>query len=281
LNWQTFPLAELINKMVNAPNAAVSLKYPVVLVHGIIAHDRKGPIDFWGRIPEIFANMGIKVFLGKTDSWGSCESNALILKKTIEDVLKETGTEKVNIISHSKGGIDSRYLIWKHGFGDKIASLTTICTPHNGSEIADLICSQKITHAKLTKKVLVIFGKLYGDTNPDVLNVSYQLTTEEMRRFNEKAIMDSRVFCQSLYTTMRNSFDDLMFFYPHLYLSKVKGKNDGFVSESSASWGNNVKKIEGGISHAEILDYKKKNISGICIPEIYIKIAEELGEKGF
>ena len=258
-----------------------SLKYPVVLVHGIIAHDRESPINFWGRIPEILTNIGIKVFLGNTDAWGDCESNALILKNTIEEVLRETNNEKVNIIAHSKGGIDSRYLIWKHSFGEKIASLTTICTPHNGSEIADLIYKQKLTHTKLTKNVLTIFGKLYGDTNPNLYNMNYQLTTAEMVKFNEKVTMDNRVFYQSLYTTMNNAFDDLMFFYTYLYVKNIIGKNDGLVSEYSAKWSGNVIKIEGGISHAEILDYKKKKISGKNIPGIYLKIIEDLSKKGF
>ena len=259
----------------------ISLEYPVVLVHGIIAHDRKSLINFWGRIPEILTSKGIKVFLGNTDAWGDCESSALILKKTIEEILFETKKSKVNIIAHSKGGIDSRYLIWKHGFGDKTASLTTICTPHHGAEIADLIYSQKIIHAKLSQKALSIFGELYGDTNPNLYNVNYQLTTGEMHKFNNKVIMDNRVFYQSLYTTMNNAFDDLMFFYPYLYVNKINGKNDGIVSEYSAKWGNNIIKIEGGISHAEILDYKKKKISGKDIPNIYIKIIEELNKKGF
>ncbi|MDR0300711.1 MAG: hypothetical protein LBI04_00160, partial [Treponema sp.] len=104
----------------------MSLKYPIVLVHGIIAHDR---VDFfWGRIPKILEEKGMRVFLGNTDSWGDCDSNAKILKSTVEKILLETKAEKVNIIAHSKGGIDSRYLIWKHGFEDKIASLTTIST---------------------------------------------------------------------------------------------------------------------------------------------------------
>jgi len=259
----------------------IALKYPVVLVHGIIAHDRMSIIKYWGRIPEVLASRGIKVFRGNTDAWGSCESNALILKKTIEDALLETKKERVNIIAHSKGGIDSRYLIWKHDFGDKVASLTTICTPHRGAEIADLIYNQKITHTKFTKKVLSIFGKLYGDTNPNLYNVNYQLTTAGMEEFNEKVLMDAKVFYQSLYTTMDNAFDDIMFFYPYLYIKKIRGKNDGLVSEFSARWGNNVIKIEGGISHAEILDFKKKKISGINIPDIYVEIAEGLSGNDF
>ena len=259
----------------------IPLKYPIVLVHGIIAHDRMSIIKFWGRIPEVLASRGIRVFRGNTDAWGSCESNALILKKTIEDVLLETKKDKVNIIAHSKGGIDSRYLVWKHDFGDKVASLTTICTPHHGAEIADLIYNQKIVHTTFTKKALSVFGKLYGDANPNLYNVNYQLTTAKMEEFNEKAIMDDKVFYQSLYTAMDNALDDIMFFYPYLYIKKIRGKNDGLVSEFSAKWGNNIIKIEGGISHAEILDFKKKKISGINIPDIYVGIAEGLNGNGF
>jgi triacylglycerol lipase len=259
----------------------ISLKYPVVLVHGIAAHDRGGIINFWGRIPDKLKENNIKVFFGNTDSWGSIESNAEILKDTIDKILEDTDCEKVNIIAHSKGGIDSRYLIWKYNYGDKVASLTTISTPHHGAELADLIYSQKIIHSQIAKNIYKLLGKLYGDTNPDMLNVNSQLTTEKMKEFNNNIDMDHRVYYQSFYTVMRNSFDDLMFFHSHKYIKSVCGANDGTVSEYSAAWSDNVKKIEGGISHAEIIDYKMKKISGINIPDIYLEIVNELSKKGF
>jgi triacylglycerol lipase len=257
------------------------LQYPVVLVHGIAAHDRKGVIDFWGRIPKVLKEYGIDVFFGKTDAWGNYESNAEILKMTIEKIIKETNKEKVNIIAHSMGGIVSRYLIWKYDFGDKVASLTTISTPHHGSEVADLIYKQEIVHSKIVQKALDVFGKLFGDKNPNMYNVNYQLTTENMKKFNENIEMDNRVYYQSIYTTMDNSFDDIMFFYTHWYINNISGKNDGIVSERSAKWGNNIIEIKGGISHAEIVDYKKKKISGIDIPLIYINIVNELSKNNF
>ena len=266
---------------VNNYAADEALKYPVVLVHGIIAHDRRSFLNFWGRIPKIYGKKGIKVYLGNTDSWGSYDSNAKILKSTIEKILLKTKTEKVNIIAHSKGGIDSRYLIWNHGFGDKVASLTTISTPHHGSALADLIFNKKAFHSEAIKKILDVFGKLYGDVNPDLRTVTCQLTTSNMKEFNTHIEKDENVYCQSLYTTMKNSFDDLMFFHTHRYLKNISGENDGFVNENSAKWGENVYKIEGAISHAEILDYKMKNIFGINIPDIYLKIAEKLAKKGF
>jgi triacylglycerol lipase len=257
------------------------LQYPIVLVHGIDAHDRTDNAIFWGRIPEVLTTGGEQVFFGNTDAWGDYETNALLLGKTVENILSETGKEKVNIIAHSKGGIDSRFLIWKHDFGDKVASLTTICTPHHGSEIADIIYKQKIIHTQLSKKALMNFGRFYGDVNPNLYNVNCQLTTQKMEEFNKTVTMDNRVYYQSLYTTMNNAFDDLLFFHSYLYIKKVSGENDGIVSEHSAKWGENTARIEGGISHAEILDYKKKKVSGIDIPDIYIETVNKLRDMNF
>jgi triacylglycerol lipase len=259
----------------------IHLKYPVVLVHGIHAHDRKSKIKFWGRIPDFLQNMGIQIFFGNTDAWGGYESNSRILKETIDKILKKTKKEKVNIIAHSKGGIDSRYLIREYNYGSKIASLTTICTPHHGSDIADLIFKQKIVHTELTRKAVEKFGELYGDKNPDLINVNYQLTTQGMEEFNKKVPLDESVYFQSLYTTMDNAFDDMVFFYPYLYIKKLSGDNDGLVSENSARMGANSRKIQGSLSHAEIIDLKQKNISGIDILEIYKDIVLNLCKRGF
>ena len=196
-------------------------------------------------------------------------------------MLQETNSEKVNIIAHSKGGIDSRYLIWKYDFGGKIASLTTISTPHRGAEIADLIYKQNIIHTDIAQKALVIFGELYGDTNPDLYNVNYYLTTGKMKEFNETVVMDPGVYFQSLYTTIDNKFNDLMVVSGYLYLMAVVGENDGVVSEYSARWGNNPRKIASGLSHADIIDYKREKISGIEIPDIYLDIVHDLSKKGF
>ncbi|MCL1991884.1 MAG: alpha/beta hydrolase [Spirochaetes bacterium] len=259
---------------------AVNLKYPVVLVHGIVAHDRGRANNFWGRIPGKLHEKGERVFLGNTDSWGGYESNAKLLKTTVDKVLRETKSEKVNLIGHSKGGIDSRFYIWKYG-GEKVASLTTISTPHRGSEIADLIYRQKIVYNKAAEKSLYIFGKLYGDTNPDIQGVNFQLTTKKMQEFNENVPMAGNVYCQSLYTTIKNPFDDLTFFYSYLYVKSVSGENDGVVSEWSANWGENAMKIGEGISHAEIIDYKKKMFRKADVPDIYVKITNNLAKKGF
>jgi triacylglycerol lipase len=260
---------------------SVSLKYPIVLVHGIIAHDRPGIIKYWGKIPQTLREAGARVFFGNTDSWGDYESNAKLLKITIDGILSETNSDKVNIIAHSKGGLDARYFIWKYGYGNKVASLTTVSTPHHGAELADMIYRRKIVHTRIAKKAITLFGKLYGDKNPDLFTVNYQLTTDYMNTFNKNVLMDDKVYYQNFYTIMKNSLDDILFSNSYRKIKKISGDNDGFVSECSAKWGDNSVKIEGGISHGEILDYKLRKISGVHIPGIYKKIVHGLCEKGF
>lgn len=259
----------------------ISLKYPIILVHGIAAHDRKSKIAFWGRIPNTLQSYGLDVYLGNTDAWGDYESNAELLKETIEGVLAKTEKKKVNIIAHSKGGLDSRYLIWKYNYGNKIASLTTIATPHHGAELSELIYKRKAVHSPTVKRALRAFGKKYGDKNPNMYAANYQLTPEYMKQFNKQVLMDKRVYYQSYYTTMRNAFDDPMLFCWYLYIKRKTGENDGMVSKKSAEWGDNVFEIKGGISHHEIVDIKKKTISGIDIPQIYLNIVRDLGKRGF
>ena len=113
-------------------------KYPIVLAHGIAAKQLR-ILNAFGQIGSELEKEGYKVYVADTDGFGSVENNAEQLKSFIERVLSETGAEKVNIIAHSKGGLDAKYMITKLYMEDKIASLTTLCTPHKGSVIASKI----------------------------------------------------------------------------------------------------------------------------------------------
>ncbi|MBR4557594.1 MAG: triacylglycerol lipase, partial [Clostridiales bacterium] len=86
------------------------LKYPLLMVHGMGFRDRKH-LCYWGRVPQTLESHGAKVFFGHQDSVGSVEGNAEIIAKSLDKALELTGAEKVNIIAHSKGGIEARYLV--------------------------------------------------------------------------------------------------------------------------------------------------------------------------
>ena len=120
----------------------LATKYPIVLVHGIVIKQMK-IINAFGQIGNQLLAEGYPSFVADIDAIGSVDTNAEQLKRYIERVLAESGAEKVNIIAHSKGGLDSKFMITELGMEDKVASLTTLCTPHKGSLIASKIWVMK------------------------------------------------------------------------------------------------------------------------------------------
>ena len=81
-------------------------KYPVVLVHGVFFRDSKY-LNYWGRIPESLKLNGAQIFYGNHQSALSVAESARELVDHIKKILQKTGAEKVNVIGHSKGGLDT------------------------------------------------------------------------------------------------------------------------------------------------------------------------------
>ena len=111
-------------------------KYPLVFIHGAGFRDLKWPA-YWGRIPAVLEAQGATIYYGLQDCWASIETNAQEIAVRIDEILAESGSEKVNIIAHSKGGLDARMAASSFGCGSKIASITTVATPHHGSKTID------------------------------------------------------------------------------------------------------------------------------------------------
>ena len=72
--------------------------------------------------------------------------------------MQKTGCGKVNIIAHSKGGLDSRYAISKLGSDKYVASLTTINTPHHGCLFAEYLLNT--APEKFVKSIYIISGNV-------------------------------------------------------------------------------------------------------------------------
>jgi len=112
--------------------------YPVVLVHGFSGFSSEGPLQYFYRVVETLAEDGeTRVFAPLLPPYHSVEERAPYLARGIDGVLDRTGAGKVHIIAHSQGGIDARYVISALGYGDRVASLITVATPHHGTPLAD------------------------------------------------------------------------------------------------------------------------------------------------
>lgn len=102
-------------------------RYPIILVHGIGVTERGGLYIPWGRVPAALRAHGAQVFFGRQDAWGSIETGASQLAAAVRQVRRETGCARVNIIAHSRGGLEARHMISRMGYGKYVASLTPAC----------------------------------------------------------------------------------------------------------------------------------------------------------
>ena len=108
---------------------------PVVLVHGFNAAPEGSDWSFVGVAAE-FERAGYKTYTARVEPFNGVSVRAASLKKTVDEALAACGGAcKVNLVAHSMGGLDSRYLTSTLGYGaaGKVASVTTVSTPHNGS----------------------------------------------------------------------------------------------------------------------------------------------------
>jgi len=275
-------------------------KHPIILLHGIGYRDDMFLLASWGRIPDALRAEGAEVYLGGLDAWNSHENSAAKLKPKVEAVLQETGAGKVNLIAHSKGGLEARYLIAKLGMGAQVASLTTVCTPHQGSLVADVVTGLipdrsgllrfnllRWLGQKLGFKALDFLARLTGDHSPQARLALDGLTRPSMERFNREVVDDPGVYYQSYGTLMRGPADDPVFAATYsLLLLEQQGDNDGVVPVASCQWGNFRGLIAQsdpgtGLSHADLVDYRGSLVQGIDIPQVYVGMVDDLRQRGF
>jgi len=275
---------KVINNDARVDSQVCKTKYPLVLVHGVGFRDLKY-INYWGRIPKELIRNGATVYYGNQEAWGTVEYNAKDIKNKIMDIVKETGCEKVNIIAHSKGGLDARYMISKLDMGDYVASLTMMSSPHRGCKFVDIACKLP---DKIYKAIARFFDKRYrsfGDKNPDFYTASRQFSTYHSKKFNEEIKDVEQVYYQSYASVVKNIVSDYIVAIPYILVKLTEGENDGLVSIESAKWGEFKGVLQNkrrrGISHGDIIDLRREDYKDFDVIEKYVEIVSELKNKGY
>ncbi len=116
----------------------------------------------FGRIEKVLSKAGYKVYTANIDGVGTIESNAHQLNEYIKKVLDQEKTTKINLIAHSKGGLDSKFFIENLNNNDVVASLTTLCTPFKGSPIASLILKLPKRLVKMIAFCIDLTYRIFG-----------------------------------------------------------------------------------------------------------------------
>lgn len=260
-------------------------KYPILMVHGVFFRDSERN-NYWGRIPSELQKNGATVFYGLHHSASSIVDSATELNNRILKLVRENGFEKINVIAHSKGGLDIRYLISNLEAGKYIASLTTINTPHRGCEFADYLLG-KIPEAQknTVAKIYNAGAKRMGDENPDFLAAVYDLTKKHCEEFNEQVKDSPDVYYQSVGSVQnRATSGTFPLNFSYLLVERFEKRCDGLVGEQSFPWGEKftLLTVKGrrGISHGDMIDLNRENIKGFDVREFYVQLVSELREKG-
>lgn len=261
-------------------------KYPILMVHGVFFRDFRY-FNYWGRIPEELGKNGAVIFYGNHQSAASVAGSGQELAHRIEEIVRTTGCEKVNIIAHSKGGLDCRYAISKLGAAPYVASLTTINTPHRGCEFADYLLSKipkrgQDTVAKTYNAAL----RKFGDYNPDFLAAVYDLTAAACSKMNETVKDAEGVYYQSVGSKLNApSGGRFPLNFSYRLVNYFDGDNDGLVGERSFQWGEAYRfltvKGKRGISHGDMIDLNRENFDGFDVREFFVQLVKDLKEKGY
>ena len=217
--------------------------FPIVLVHGIARFDilavkvreelnipnngHGDQLDYFKGIKSHLEGNGFTVSAPNLAFAGSIDSRAEGLSNHVNNVLLSTGRQKVNIIAHSMGGLDARHMIVDKGMADRVATLTTIGTPHLGTPVADRIQQPG--------------GKLLVHELDRVVDVDgfADLTTAACEQFNRRA-EDAEAKNAVVYQTYAawENWPDVFtpLIAPWLLINHQEGLNDGLVPVRSQQW---------------------------------------------
>ncbi len=128
-----FNLTEMVYAQSSNATTSNNSTPPVLLIHGYMAD-----ASVWNKWVELLKKDGIAVypitFKQSDDKCGSAAEHAKELSKIIGQIKDETGQNKVNIVGHSKGGLDARVYLANNT--KDVANLVMIGTPNSGSPLA-------------------------------------------------------------------------------------------------------------------------------------------------
>lgn len=211
---------------------------------------------------------------------GSIHQRAQALQLAIS---KKAAGMKVNIVAHSMGGLDSRYLISTIRPKDfEIRSLTTIATPHRGSFAADIVFRE--IGSEHLPSIYKLLARMRIESGA-FIQLTRKYVTED---FNPSNLDDPHVRYFSYGASATPGIFSI-FRLSHDLIETVEGPNDGLVSVASSQWGE-YKGTLMGVTHLDLINWTnrikrlasdltlmKQNFNAVAF---YLAIADMLAREG-
>ena len=152
--------------LVNAP------RLPTVLLHGMGGDLPMLPC-FGGIEADLAGKLGrgagADVLQPYVPPYATIDKRAQALKDFVEGIAASRGEHtsfRCNIIAHSMGGLDARHYVTALGGAARVASVTTLGSPHLGSQWGDLFLENDLMRGRSGRRALSRINERVEDAGP-------------------------------------------------------------------------------------------------------------------
>lgn len=146
-------------------SATITVRHdPIVFVHGFASSG-----SVWWTMTGRFSTDGWRSVDMLSWSYNSLQSNATTaasLKTTIDSLLAATGAKRVDIITHSMGGLSSRYYIKNLEGAAKVDAWVSLGGPNHGTDTAAQCAGSYVACAEMVAGSSFLTGLNSGDETP-------------------------------------------------------------------------------------------------------------------
>jgi triacylglycerol esterase/lipase EstA (alpha/beta hydrolase family) len=272
-------------------------RYPTLLMHGLAGTESfVGILDYWYGVEPRLTGEGYTVWVRDVDPYQSTTVRAEQWAAHLEELFADGHHRHVNLLGHSQGGLDARYVTSLLDVEGRVATVTTVSTPHRGTGVADIangVFDSSMVSELVADGVIDALMLFYGSTNDqDIAAQMAQMSAEGMETFNNQVSDRSDVMYQSWAGRTCGGLDLIcqwdnggeivtpLFAVTHGVLVLMEGDNDGLVGVESAKWGD----YRGEISADHIDEIGQ--IAGATAPgfdhlDFYSEMLADLSGKGF
>jgi triacylglycerol lipase len=165
--------------------------YPVVLAHGILGFDDSsgfaaGALKYWGGMDDYLKSEGADTLTPGKTAMANLDVRAQQQKDQILYWMAANGYSKVNIIGHSQGAIDTRYMISNLGMSSKVRIYTSLNGVNHGTPVADIALGVVPNWMEpfVASVVNAFMGFVYADNEQDLVGMTESLTIQYANAVN-------------------------------------------------------------------------------------------------
>jgi triacylglycerol lipase len=261
----------------------VSLHHPVLLCHGygaIVSLVKPSPLY---DVAMLMRRHNVLAFAPNIVPYAKIETRAARWVDVMQKVIDQTGTDKLNIVAHSMGGLDMRYALSQLDAAPYTASMTTVCAPNRGTSLAELgINAPTAIRDRLVDLMDWMGNHVYPGDESDALGSVEQLTRHYVTQKFNPAVPDAPDIPYYSFSCKVGKATDhpvqVINRYQNNHIYEQEGANDGMVSVESAQWGQHMG--TGRLSHMEQLNLRVKEERKPLFEAFWLDVLKMLEDKG-